>query len=76
MKLDGALSTAAAMADRFGKSFYVYRFPGWDAEEYGVIAADRGLPETAIVAETLQPSWWPKEKTKKAPVAAQGSLFE
>ena len=50
MTLEGARDTARNMAQRFGKPFVVYRFPGWPADVWGVIA-DRELPPTAEILE-------------------------
>jgi hypothetical protein len=66
----GAISTAQHAAIRFDKPFVVYRFVGWTAGEYGVIAVDRGLPPQAEICDRLEP-------VEPLPplVVGQGALF-
>ena len=52
MTLAGAISTARGMAPRFGKSFNVFRMPGFAPDTYAVLPVDRELPANAEIVET------------------------
>lgn len=70
MTRDGARSTAKGMAERFGKTFVVWRMPKWPDGVYGVLPEERLLPPEAIIADRLEDV----PRTSEAP-GVQRSLF-